>query len=215
MRYRDLVPDRQGGRFIASHIQIPEGGAVADYVHFHKVRFQMIYCVKGWVKLVYEDQGPPFVLHAGQCVLQPPRIRHRVLESSPGLEVIEATSPAAHETIADHMLTLPTPTVRADRDFDGQRFVRHEAGDDLGLGPATGGLADARIRRGDLVPSAHDADLLFAYVLAGAATLACEGHPPERVVTGDAFVVPPGMHYAITDPQGAFELLQVAMNKDD
>ncbi|NRA96189.1 MAG: hypothetical protein HRU14_08280, partial [Planctomycetes bacterium] len=30
MRYRDLVPDRQGGRFIASHIQIPGGGAGAD-----------------------------------------------------------------------------------------------------------------------------------------------------------------------------------------
>ncbi len=33
MRYRDLLPDRQGGRFIASHIQIPAGGPVADYVH--------------------------------------------------------------------------------------------------------------------------------------------------------------------------------------
>jgi catechol 2,3-dioxygenase-like lactoylglutathione lyase family enzyme len=47
MQYRDLIPDRQGGRFVASHIRIPDGGPVRDYVHFHRVRFQMIYCYKG------------------------------------------------------------------------------------------------------------------------------------------------------------------------
>ena len=35
MRYRDLVPSRLGGRCIASHITIPEGGPVPDYVHHH------------------------------------------------------------------------------------------------------------------------------------------------------------------------------------
>ncbi len=43
MRYRDLIPGRLGGSFIASHIRIPDGGPVPDYVHFHKIRFQMIY----------------------------------------------------------------------------------------------------------------------------------------------------------------------------
>ena len=100
MRYRDLIPTRQGGRFIASHIAIPDGGPVPDYVHYHRVRFQMIFCHRGWVRVVYEDQGEPFVLHAGDCVLQPPEIRHRVLESSPGLEVVELGCPAEHETTA-------------------------------------------------------------------------------------------------------------------
>ena len=81
MRYRDLLPGRQGGRFVAAHIAIPGGGPVADYVHFHRVRFQLIYCLEGWASVVYEDQGPPFTLRAGDCVLQPPEIRHRVLES--------------------------------------------------------------------------------------------------------------------------------------
>eukprot|EP01052_Picozoa_sp_SAG31_P001309 SAG31_NODE_44_length_31168_cov_16.507290_19_plen_124_part_00 len=58
-------------------------------VHFHRVAFQIIYCLKGWVRLSYEGQGPPFVLRAGDCVLQPPTIRHRVLESGDGLEVVE------------------------------------------------------------------------------------------------------------------------------
>ncbi|MEQ1519587.1 MAG: hypothetical protein ABL931_24195, partial [Usitatibacteraceae bacterium] len=94
MQYRDLIPGRFGGRFIASHIRIPDGGPVPDYVHFHNVRFQMIFCKSGWVRVVYEDQGAPFVMQAGDCVLQPPQIRHRVLEASPELEVIELGCPA-------------------------------------------------------------------------------------------------------------------------
>ena len=107
MLYRDLIPGRLGGRYIASHITIPEGGPVADWVHYHRVAFQMIYVRRGWVRVVYEDQGEPFVMHAGDLVLQPPEIRHRVLESSPGLEVIEIGCPALHETLADHELELP------------------------------------------------------------------------------------------------------------
>ena len=108
MRYRDLIPSRLGGRYIASHIHIPTGGEVPDYVHFHKVKFQTIFCYKGWVRVVYEGQGESFVMQAGDCVLQPPQIRHRVLESSNDLQVIEIGSPAIHQTIADLVLTLPT-----------------------------------------------------------------------------------------------------------
>src|SRR5262249_58242589 len=64
MCYRDLIPDRQGGRFIASHIGLGEGGVVPDYVHFHKLRFQMLYCLRGWTRLLYEGYGPAFVLEA-------------------------------------------------------------------------------------------------------------------------------------------------------
>jgi quercetin dioxygenase-like cupin family protein len=117
MLYRDVLPSRQGGRFIASHIRIPEAGAVPDEVHYHNIHFQLIFCVAGWVRLVYQGQRDPFVLNAGDCVLQPPGIRHRVLESSVGLEVVEITCPAVHETWFDPELPLPTP--RQDLDFDG------------------------------------------------------------------------------------------------
>ena len=122
MLYRDLLPSRQGGRFIASHIRIPDAGSVPDEVHFHNVRFQLIFCVAGWARLVYEDQGDEFILNAGDCVLQPPTIRHRVLESSGGLEVVEVTCPAEHQTWFDardvtaHAATRPClrrPAIRA------------------------------------------------------------------------------------------------------
>ena len=127
LRYRDLIPERHGGAFIASHIRVLEGGPVPDYVHFHKIRFQAIFCRKGWVRVVYEDQGEPFEMHAGDCVLQPPMIRHRVLASSAGAEVVEIGAPAEHITMADHTLELPNPRLNRERDFGGQRFVRHIA----------------------------------------------------------------------------------------
>jgi quercetin dioxygenase-like cupin family protein len=227
MRYRDLIPDRQGGRFIASHIAIPEGGPVPDYVHFHRVRFQMIYCCKGWFRVVYEDQGPPFVLNAGDSVLQPPRIRHRVLECGPGSEVIEIGCPADHETLADAALELPTQVARPDRLFDGQRFVRHEAASaawcpwrsegfearDLGIAAATHGLATAAVVRGRgacAVLHRHHAELVFTYVLDGAAILRCEGRDSGRLDAGDAFVVPAARGYALESPEGV-ELLEVSV----
>lgn len=230
MRYRDLIPDRQGGRFIASHIEIADGGPVPDYVHFHKVAFQMIYCARGWVRVVYEDQGPAFVLRAGDCVLQPPRIRHRVLESSPGLEVIEIGAPADHETFADHEMPLPTPVRRADRDFDGQRFVRHEASTaiwrpwreqgfearDLGIRSATSGLAEARVARASggrhVNASTHGAELLFMFVLKGEVTLDCDGRGRERLGERDAFVMPPQLRYALADASDGLELLEVIVH---
>ena len=230
MLYRDLVPDRQGGRFIASQIRIPDGGPVPDYVHYHRVRFQMIYCLRGWVRIVYEDQGPPFVLAAGDCALQPPEIRHRVLECSPGLEVIEISSPAEHETLADLALELPTKDVRPDRLFGGQRFTCHEAraatfgpwrtagfaARDLGIAAATNGLADARVarRRAGLAEAAqplaeHAAEIRFDYVLVGSAVLHVSGRTPETIAAGDAFVIPGGLAHALHDASPDFELLEV------
>mgnify|MGYP003344461802 CR=1 FL=1 len=127
MAYRDLIPGRLGGSIIASHIRIPDAGPVPDMVHYHLVGFQLIYCYSGWVRLVYEDQGPPFILSAGDCVIQPPEIRHRVLESSENLQVVEIGVPAEHLTTIDHEMTLPTPHVRPERMFGGQRFCRSEA----------------------------------------------------------------------------------------
>lgn len=232
MLYRDLVPGRQGGRFIASHIRIPAGGPVPDYVHFHRVRFQTIFCARGWVRLVYEDQGPPFVLRAGDCVLQPPEIRHRVLECSDGLEVVEVGSPARHDTCVDHELALPTPEARPERRFAGQRFVRHEAARaswrpwrldgfvcrDTGIAAATDGLAGARVaRRADGAPSAaaardpgHTGELFFLFVLEGAVTLEHVG-AHEPLARGDALVLPPGAPWSLAQPSADLELLEVTL----
>lgn len=235
MQYRDLIPGRLGGRFVASHIRIPGGGEVPDYVHFHNVRFQMIYCRSGWVRVVYEDQGPPFVLHAGDCVLQPPGIRHRVLESSPGLEVIEIGCPAVHETFADHNLPLPTPSILPDRLFAGQRFVRHVAAAaeyhpwiaagfamrDTGIAAATSGLAGVRVIEA-MARSAtagitaasprvtHTGEFLFYFILNGELSLHSDALGDQRLCPGDSCVIPAGADYTLQAGSG-LEMLEVTL----
>ena len=123
MEYRNLLPCGHDGKVAVSHIRLNIGGPVPDYIHYHKIEFQMIYCLKGRIKVVYEDQGDPFWLEPGDCVVQPPEIRHRVLECIAGSEVVEVSMPAEHETWADHDLSLPTAAIRPERIFGGQPFI--------------------------------------------------------------------------------------------
>jgi quercetin dioxygenase-like cupin family protein len=212
MRYRDLIPGRLGGRFIASHILIPEGGPVGDYVHYHHIRYQMIYCHRGWVKVAYEDQGEPMVMHEGDCFLQPSTIRHRVLEASDRMQ-------------------LPTGKVLPDRGYgdDGHRFVFHRAAEatwspwrlegyehrDTGIGAATDGVAAARVVRpvGSPAPvtTSHSAEFVFTFVLDGAITLQRADDEPMRLGEGDSFVMPAHTPYTLSDPTADLQLLDVTL----
>jgi quercetin dioxygenase-like cupin family protein len=222
MLYRDLIPGRLGGRYIASHISIPQGGPVEDWVHYHQLALQLIFVARGWVKVVYEDQGPPFVMEAGDLVLQPPGIRHRVLESSAGLEVVEISSPAVHATFADYKLQLPNSSNPA-RTFGTQEFLRHVAAEtpwrpfgggeaqETGLLRATAGAADARIIRAgassELPFGGLEGELVFGFVLDGTACLEFAGH--HSLAASDAFVIPPDEPWRLSDLSADFRLLQV------
>lgn len=224
MGYRDLIPSRLGGHTIASHITISEGGPVADWVHYHRIAFQLIVVRRGWVRVVYEDQGAPFVMAAGDMVLQPPGIRHRVLEASAGLEVVEITCPAVHETFADHALTLPNDRVAPERSWEGQHFLHHVAAaapwtawhggeaQVAALCAATGGLAEARILRpgasAEIAVPPHDGELVFGFVLEGTARLDVDGD--HILGPADAFTIPPGRPWRLTTLSADFRLLHVA-----
>ena len=228
MQYRDLIPSRLGGSIIASHIRIPDGGPVPDMVHFHKVGFQLIFCYRGWVDVVYEDQGPPIRLTAGDCFIQPPEIRHRVLEASDGIEVIEIGVPAEHITEIDHEMALPTPHLRPDREWQGQKFVFNQAQDanwlparlpgfiarDTTIAKNTKNVAGVQVLRrgqGDPAWTTHDADIHFTFVMIGQVTLEGEGKDPDTLEPGDAFVIPPGMATRYSNPTDDIELLEVTL----
>ena len=227
MEYRDLVPSRLGGAMIASHIRVPDG-KVPDMVHFHKVGFQLIFCIKGWVDVLYEDQGGLRRIHAGDCFIQPPQIRHRVVESGDGIEVIEIGVPAEHITEIDHDMTLPTPHLRPDREWDGQRFVHNIGREgefrpfrlpgfvarDTTINANTRGVASVMVARpdgGETRWTTHDGDILFTFVMKGGMTLEGEGKDPYRLSAGDAFVIPPGMATRYADPTTDLELLEVSL----
>ncbi len=228
MEYRDLIPDRLGGAIIASHIRIPDGGPVPDMVHYHSVGFQLIFCYRGWVDLVYEDQGEPFRLHAGNCVIQPPEIRHRVLYASDNIEVIEIGVPAEHITTIDHDMELPTPQLRPDRRFDGQRFVHHKAAEaewtdsripgfsarDTTISANTDGVAGVHVLRKSGAHSpwhSHHGDIHFTFVMSGTLVLEGEGQEPQDLREGDAFVIPPGLPVRYSTASDDIELLEVAL----
>lgn len=228
MQYRDLIPGRLGGSIIASHIRIPDGGPVPDMVHYHSVGFQLIFCYHGWVDLVYEDQGEPFRLHAGNCVIQPPEIRHRVLVASDNLEVIEIGVPADHVTTIDHEMPLPNGTVNPDRAFEGQRFVHHQADSatwaafrvpgliarDTTIAAHTGDVAGVQVWKRDRDQTdwhSHSADIHFSFVMNGKMTLEGEGQDAAPLEQGDAFVIPPGMKTRYSDLSDDIEVLEVTL----
>jgi quercetin dioxygenase-like cupin family protein len=222
MLYRDLIPGRLGGRYIASHISIPEGGPVADWVHYHRIAFQMIYVRKGWVRVAYQDGGEPFVMREGDLVIQPPEIRHRVLESSPGLEVVEISAPAVHATYADHELELPNGS-NPWRIFGGQRFLHHVAAEtpwtsanggeaqETEVQVATSGLAEVRTlrprNREAMAFGGYRGELVVGFVLDGSAMLDYRGM--HELGPADAFVIPPGQPWRLTHPTSDFRLLHV------
>jgi quercetin dioxygenase-like cupin family protein len=209
MEYRDLIPGRMDGKVIASHIRLTADGAVADYVHYHKVGFQMIYCLRGRIKVVYQDQGPPFWLEAGDCVLQPPEIRHRVLESRGSAEVIEIGMPAEHETWVEHDIKLPTSELKPERVFGGQRFVRHIASGsdwiatkidgvevrDTGITQATGGMASVQVLRtnADVAMSTvvQPERPTFFYVISGDVEITTHDGEVFRLEQTNACIIPP------------------------
>ena len=232
MQYRDLIPSRLGGSYIASNILIPTGGPVPDYVHYHHVKFQMIYCHRGWVKVLYEDQGEMITMRPGDCVLQPPTIRHRVCEASDSMEVIEIGCPAVHETWADPDIQLPTGRSLPERGYGdvGHRFVFHVAeetpwapwtgsgwGDagwearDTGIADATDGMAEVHTVRASAtdarVDLGHDGEFRFVVVREGHATLERTDSPPVEISAGDSVNIPPGMPVALVDPSPDLVLL--------
>lgn len=227
MLYRDLIPERHGGAYIASHIQIPDGGPVPDYVHHHDIAFQMIFCHRGWVRVVYQDQGPAFVMEPGDLVLQPPGIRHRVLESSDECFVVEITCPASHRTNLDHELELPNDSLEPNRAFGGQRFVRHVGSEARwqpvpdspferqasAIAAATNGVASADILRPRATepeteppstapstepwPLDHSRDLRFLFMIEGTASLTGPDGSVEELQPGSSVAVPPGSGFGL------------------
>jgi len=210
MEYRKLL-HYQNDRFGASHIRINEGGETSDYVHYHQLRFQMIYCCKGWAKMVYEDQGEPFIMNGGDCILQAPEIRHRVLSCQKGLEVIEINSPGMHMTARDHELTLPTGKLIPDRLFGGQKYVHYMGNtghDDFGFLNATNGMMSAKtIHPQSDVIIKNECPFLFHFILTGTCELAYDGIQP--LSAGDCYVIPNGGEFNLSHCSADLKVLEV------
>ena len=96
--YRDLgIAGATRGKMMAHVIRARPGRGAHPERHHHRLDFQMVYILKGWVDFEYEGVGR-VRLRKGSCVYQPPGIRHVELRHSRDLEMIEITSPARFAT---------------------------------------------------------------------------------------------------------------------
>ena len=99
-KYRDLgIAAATKGLAVAHVIKMipPCDPAVVSKRHYHDVDFQMIYVLKGWIKGEYD--GEIATMREGSCWLQPPKIKHTVLDYSHDCELLEIILPADFETV--------------------------------------------------------------------------------------------------------------------
>ena len=240
MAYRSLIEVPNSG-VTASHIRIEGSGEVPDWVHYHDVGFQIIYCLQGSAKLVYEGQGDPFMFEEGDCVLQPPHIRHRVLESFDNLEVIEFSSPSDHATYADRAMSLPNKMFAPTQEFSGQRFALSRQSEsqwtpymgnsslrirETSIADASGGTGWVTIIEATGTNDTNESSLnplitednpefLLWFVLQGTGTVT--HHKKEiNLERTDAMVCPYGYsnetEFALTDFDEGFKVLEIGLN---
>jgi hypothetical protein len=99
--YRDLGISAATKGLARAHVikMIPPcDSAEVSKRHFHDVDFQMVYVLKGWIKGEYEGAGE-VTTREGSCWLQPPKIKHTVLDYSDDCELLEIIMPADFETV--------------------------------------------------------------------------------------------------------------------
>jgi hypothetical protein len=100
-QYRDLgIAGATSGMVRAHVIKMvpPCDPAEVSKRHFHEVEFQMVYVLKGWIKGEYEGAGV-VTMREGSCWLQPPKIKHSVLDYSDDCELLEIIMPADFATV--------------------------------------------------------------------------------------------------------------------
>jgi hypothetical protein len=100
-RYRDLgIAEASQGLARAHVIRLigPCNPAEVSKLHFHDVEFQMVYVLKGWVKTYMEGQGET-LMKEGSAWMQPPRIKHLIMDYSDDAELLEVILPADFKTV--------------------------------------------------------------------------------------------------------------------
>ncbi|MFM8555268.1 MAG: cupin domain-containing protein [Betaproteobacteria bacterium] len=98
-RYRDLgFGSASGGAAVAHVVRMipPCTDAVREW-HTHGVQFQMVYVLRGWIEPQMEGRDPIRMV-AGSSWMQPPGIRHRVMNYSDDCEILEVVLPAEFAT---------------------------------------------------------------------------------------------------------------------
>jgi uncharacterized RmlC-like cupin family protein len=100
-QYRDLgINDATGGLAVAHVIRLkgPCDPKEVSKLHLHKADFQMIYVLDGTITGFFEGAGV-HTMKTGDAWLQPPSIKHKVLDYSDNCELLEIVLPGNFKTV--------------------------------------------------------------------------------------------------------------------
>jgi len=96
--YRDLgIKDTTEGKVLAHIIRAAQPCDGPMGYHSHALDFQMVYLIRGWARMYFEDIGEIRV-EPGDVWFQAPGVKHEVLEYADDWEVLEITMPAEFDT---------------------------------------------------------------------------------------------------------------------
>ena len=96
--YRDLgIAEATRNRVLAQLVKANDPPAEGTGWHVHEADFHIVYMLKGWARFMYEDRET--LVSAGDCVHQPPGIRHFLFDYSPDMEYLEVVGPATFTSI--------------------------------------------------------------------------------------------------------------------
>lgn len=82
--YRDLgIQEITGGKVLAHVIRAREPCTQGTGYHSHHLDFHMNFCLKGWVRMEFEDLGE-VTYRAGDMWYQSPGVKHEVMPADFG-----------------------------------------------------------------------------------------------------------------------------------
>jgi quercetin dioxygenase-like cupin family protein len=98
-KYRDLgVTDATGGKMRAQVTSATQGLGEPTGWHYHVCEHQLVYMLKGWVDLEFED-GTKVHLTPGESLMIPGGMRHNETATADELELLEVSVPAEMKTV--------------------------------------------------------------------------------------------------------------------
>jgi quercetin dioxygenase-like cupin family protein len=98
-KYRELgVTEATEGRMRAQVTSCTQGLGEPTGWHYHVCDHQLVYMLKGWVDLEFED-GTKVHLVAGDSLMIPGGMRHNETATADQLELLEVSVPAEMKTV--------------------------------------------------------------------------------------------------------------------
>ena len=99
-KYRELgVTEATGGKMRAQVTSATQGLGRPTGWHYHVCDHQLVYMLKGWVDLEFED-GTKVRLTQGDSLMIPGGMRHNETATADELELLEVSVPAEMKTVA-------------------------------------------------------------------------------------------------------------------